>query len=207
MQVSDMGGSWQSLIMRATQSDRAKTLDWLRAQPASPARDAMFRDAMWSFDGAEKNAEIYAELTPEGRAGAAWRMIESLYKEGADRAQAWVNDLPAGDARSAAVEKLVARQIQDAPEQWATLPDAWSAGPDRDAALDGIVHSLSNSDPRRALDFARRIADPATREIALEDIARSWLNRDKQTARAWIASAAELSAEQKRVIFRQFDER
>jgi hypothetical protein len=60
--------------------------------------------------------------------------------------------------------------------------------------------------PSHALEFARQVNYPATRESALERIAKNWLDRDKSAARAWIASAPELSAEQKRVQLRLAEE-
>jgi hypothetical protein len=47
---------------------------------------------------------------------------------------------------------------------------------------------------------------PAARESAFEKIAQDWLEQDKSAARAWIVSAPELSAEQKRVVLRMAEE-
>ena len=59
----------------------------------------------------------------------------------------------------------------------------------------------------RALEFARRVSASAAREATFESIAYNWLYSDEPAARAWIAGAPELSAEQKRVLLRQSDER
>ena len=198
--------SWNSLVGTAFDSDRTKTLGWLRTQPASPERDAMLRDGIWSGTEEQKIA-IYAELTPEGRADAVGNLVQSFYSDKPERAEAWVKALPAGAVRAAAVQSLTYHQADNAPERLDTLADAWPAGPDRDAATRAIATTLSRNDPRRALEFARRVGDSAAREMTFEYVVQSWSYRDQPAARAWIVSALELSAEHKRVLLRQFDER
>lgn len=207
LEFGDRGNAgWNSLLGTAFDSDRAKTVAWLRTRPPSPERDAMLRDRIWSGT-AEQKIEIYAEITPEGRAGAAGYLAGSFYRDSPERAEAWVKGQPAGAVRAAAVRSLTEQQAGNAPERLDTLAAAWTAGPDGDAAMRGISASLAENDPHRALDFARRVGSPAEREATFEGIAQSWLYRDEPAARAWITSAPELSAGQKRVLLRQFDER
>ena len=205
----DNGGvGWNSLLNAAFDSDRIKTLAWLRAQPASAERDLMLRDGIWSGTVEEK-FQIYAELTPQGQAEAAASIVQSSQHQRTDTGQIepWVKALPAGAARKAAIQYLALIQANNSPERIEALADEWSAGPDRDAALRGIVRSFSNNDPRRALDFARRVSAPEARQSTFETIAQNWLSRDEPAARVWITSAPEFSAEQKRVLLRQYDER
>ncbi len=196
---------FNSLVGTAFESDRGKTLAWVRAQPASPARDDMLRDGL-SRGTIEQRLEIYAEITPSGRSNVGGGVMQALYQDDPQRAEAWAKAQPAGAARQSAISNLGASQSFDALERRETFADAWPPGPDRDAALSGIVWSL-NRDLPRALDFARRVGDSATREQVLESVARTWSYRDEPAARAWITSAPEFSAEQKRVLLRQFDER
>ena len=198
-------GGWNSLLGTAFESDREKTLAWVRAQPASPARDDMLRDGL-SRGTTEQRLEIYAEITPSGRSNVAGNVTQALYQDDPQRAEAWVKAQPAGAARQGAISNLGSLQAWNAPERRETVADAWPAGPDRDAALSGIVRSLYR-DPQSALGFARRAGDSAMRERMLENVARTWSYRDEPAARAWITTAPEFSAEQKRVLLRQFDER
>ena len=198
------GGS-NSLLETAFENDHAKTLAWLRAQPVSAARDEMLRDGL-SRGTTEERLEIYVDLTPAGRAGATEYVVRSLYQDNPQRAEAWAKAQPVGVARQAAITSIAAFQGSNAPERLDALADAWPAGADRDAALRGIVWSSYN-EPQRGFSFARRVGDPAMREELLEHTARSWLYRDEPAARAWLAGATEFSAEQKRVLLRQFDER
>jgi hypothetical protein len=197
---------WQSLLGMAFQRDREKTLAWLRAQLASPERDAMLSEGIWSHtpDGA---LQIYEDLSAEGRAVVASRVVQSSLPNGNDSVVQWIKTQPEGAARKHAIWAHALIQAGNSPERIETLADDWPAGPDRDAALRGIVWSLSQNDARRGLDFARRISGGAARESAFENIARSWLSRDRAAARAWVTGAPELSAEQKRVLLREFDER
>ena len=204
------GNAWQSLLSVAFGKDRAGTLAWVLSQPASTERDAMLRNGLWGGRSDEPFAEklqIYAELTPQGQAAAMWEMIESSTRNGDfSRAEPWVKSLPAGAARQAAIRALVTWQTATAPERIDTIASEWPAGQDRDAVMRGVVPSLY-SNPQRALDFARQVTDPVARESTFDRIARSWINQDKTAARAWIASAPELSAEQKRTLLRNADER
>ena len=120
---------------------------------------------------------------------------------------AWVKDLSPGPARAIAVEQLAYREAGSAPERLDALAAAWPAGPDRDAAMRGVASQVSQNDPAHALDYARRVSDLVTRESVLSNVARNWLDRDAASARTWLAGTTEISAESKRVLLRQFDER
>ena len=202
--VGDDGTRYYPLLSTAFQSDRAKTLAWARAQPRSPERDTLLSEGIWGGT-TEQNIEVFNELTPAGQAAAAARMMPSSFQNDTGRMEPWVKALPAGAARRAAIQSLANNQADKAPESLDTLADAWPAGADRDAALKGMVWSVMHNEPRRALDFARRMGDPATREYLLESAAGSWFRQDEAAARAWIVSTPELSAEQKRVLIRQHD--
>jgi hypothetical protein len=121
--------------------------------------------------------------------------------------ESWVKAQPPGAARTAAIQAFASLQSRTS-EDMETLANNWPVGPDRDAALRGIVWNFTNNnDPRSALDFARRVSAPEIRQTAFEDIAQSWLYHDEPAARAWILSTPEISVAEKRVLLRQFDER
>ena len=204
------GNAWQPLLSVAFNKDRAGTLAWVLSQPASTERDAMLRNGIWGGRGVtpfEEKLQIYDELTPQGQTAAMWEMVESSTRNGDfSRVEPWVKSLPAGAARQAAIRALVTWQTATAPDRIDTIVSDWPAGQDRDAVMRGIVPSLY-SNPQRALNFARQVADPVARELVFDRIARSWINQDKPAARAWIASAPELSAQQRRTLLRNIDER
>jgi len=200
------GGGWNSLMNIAMNRDHDKVLAWVCAQPASPERDAMLRDGVWN-GGSAQRLELYAQLTPEGRASAAGNVVTGLYREDRERALAWTKDLPPGPERTAAVRSLVSREVYYASDRLDALVNEWPAGSDRDAALGSVAARLVQNEPMRALDFARRVSDPVARETAFYQLASLWYYRDETTARAWLAGTAEIPAESKRVLLRQFDER
>ena len=203
----DGGTSWQNLGSIAFEKDRAKTLAWLRTQPASVERDALLGQGIWNAKRDEK-LQIYAELTPQGQAAAAENVVRDPFGNGGNEMEAWVKAQPPGAARKAAIQALAQSQAFNAPERLDALTADWPAAADRDAATRGIVSYLTNNNnPRRAVEFARGIGNPAARESAFERIAQNWIYSDEPAARAWIASAPELSAEQKRVLLRQVDDR
>ena len=205
LQFNDTGSfMFNPLLNAAFQSEWEKALVWVRAQPRSSERDTMLNAGIWS-GSAEQKVEIFNELTPAGQATAAAEMVESSSRNGTGSMEPWIKALPAGAARRAAIKTLASHQAGNAPESIDTLADTWPAGADRDAALTGLLWSITQNEPRRALDFARRMGDPAAREYLLESAAGSWFRQDETAARAWIVGTPELSAEQKRVLIRQHD--
>jgi|GEM_PF-2782926 len=194
------------LITIAMETDHTKTIEWLRHQPPSVDRDMMIRDGLWRATGAEK-MELFEQLSPSAQTEAAVTVTWKLYSENPEKAEAWTKTLAPGPARGESIRALVSNQASNTPEQTETYLEAWSPGPDRDAALAGVAGALTDNDPQRALTFARQIVGSNARENSVEDIAQRWLYRDNRTARAWITTTPDLSAEQKRVLIRQFDER
>jgi hypothetical protein len=158
----------------------------------------------------EAKLRVYAELTPAGQVSAAKDLVRSsLRYDRVDPGQIepWVKAQPPGAARTAAIQELTYHQAVNNPDRLDELAKSWAMGPDRDAAMRGIASSLaSTNNPLRALEFARQVNDPAARESAFEKVAQNWLDLDKAAARAWIASAPELSAEQKRVLLQLAEE-
>ena len=206
---SEGGASWYTLISTAFSHDREKTLAWLRSQPASTERDGMLKSGLWNGP-LEQRLEIYNELTPASQKGAISNIINGFGEKGEtgmSAAETWVKGLPASDARCAAVESLAGRVTDNTPDRIDAFTEAWPAGPEHDAALLGISNSVTQNDPKRGLDFATRIADPQTRFKAFAQIASSWLARDENAARTWIASTPDFTPDDRRVILRQFEER
>ena len=82
--VGDDGTRYYSLLRAAFQSDREKTLAWVRAQPKSSERDTMLDGGIWSGT-TERKIELFNEFTPVGKAAAAWRMVQSSFQNGTGR--------------------------------------------------------------------------------------------------------------------------
>jgi hypothetical protein len=194
-----------TLLSTLWSADHAKVLDWVSSQPPSPNRDDMLRERMAFLPRAEKFT-LYEMMSPESQLEQVGNLIYALNREDPKSADAWVASLSAGPVRSAAVQSLIATQINKNQDRMDTIANGWSAGPDREAALAGVVNQLASTDPQRALSFAQQMTDSANREVALERLAWKWLRRDPSEARGWIDRTTDLSADQKRVLIRQFEE-
>jgi hypothetical protein len=205
--ITDSTGSTSSLISVALARDRERTIEWVRSQPPSVERDRLLVDGLAEIP-LNECLQIYTEINPAMARDAAWSVISAFGSdlEGAER---WVKDLPPGEGRTGAIRNLTSRQSANDPERLDSFLEGWTAGPDRDMALRGISTYLcrNQKNPERALDFANRTTDPTLRWKSYANIASDWLIQDEVSARNWMASTTELSAEDKRALIRQFEER
>jgi hypothetical protein len=185
------GYGYRSMILEALSGDRAKTIAWLEARPPTDQTDDMIQSAMWQATPAEAE-RLLGHLTPEGMPAGAGQYISTLLASNPEAALAWASAQPAGAVRTAAIATLVGRQADKDPGNLAALTDAWSPGPDRDAALSGAASTLGYTQPAQAIALARQIGDEAARENALKQAVWSWGFRDNAGARAWLGSTPDL---------------
>ncbi|MBB08057.1 MAG: hypothetical protein CMN03_07310 [Roseibacillus sp.] len=136
---------------------------------------------------------------------AVREVAEELGRENPEAAVRWVADLP---------EVTQSRAINQSMERW-TREDPVSAGnflremepsASRDAAVRSYANELDGSDPQMAAEWAASIANDEIRSETLNGVARSWIRRDPEEARAWLPSSG-LSAEQQERIVRDADRR
>jgi len=199
----------ESLLDSALGARRGETLEWLRAQPPSPARDAMLARAIGQGNGpgdipAVEQA-IYSELDRNRQTYAAYRIVWPISRMSFDEARAWIKQQPAGEERIAAVRQMTYNRLSNFPDQADSQPDAWTPGPDRDTALEAIAGPIALTSPLRAMSFVERISDPELRDQAIFNQARNWLGRDPISAKAWLAATPRLSADSKRVMLWNYE--
>ncbi len=136
---------------------------------------------------------------------AVREVAEELGRENPEAAVRWVADLP---------EVTQSRAINQSMERW-TREDPVSAGnflrdmepsASRDAAVRSYANELDGSDPQMAAEWAGSIANDEIRSETLNGVARSWIRRDPEEARAWLPSSG-LSTEQQERIVRDADRR
>lgn len=202
-------GTIESLLDSALGAKRGETLDWLRAQPPSSARDAMLARAIGQGNGPGEisalEQEIYSELDRNRQTYAAYRIVWPITRMSFDEAQAWIKQQPAGEERIAAVRQMTYNRLSTFPDQAESVPDAWTSGPDRDTALEAIAGPMALTSPLRAMSFIERISDPELRDQAIFNQARIWLARDPIAAKAWLATTPNLSADSKRVMLWNYE--
>jgi hypothetical protein len=206
--IEDFGDGYVSsrrdLISTALKSDRDRTIEWIRSQPASPERDSMLVEAL-SWTPLAETLEGLAELSPESRKERTWWIIRKFQND-LEGAEKWVRGLTESE-RIAGIRELSYVQAENFPERIDSLAEAWSAGPERETALEGIAQYLCQNRPEQAAEFARQISDPTARWKIYQSLASFWLYRDEAAARKWISSTTELSPDDKRVVVREFEER
>jgi RNA polymerase sigma factor (sigma-70 family) len=92
-----------------------------------------------------------------------------------------LNDVKEADA----IKKIVGAHFQTDLQGLRAWVDGFPAGEDRDAGLGAITRVLSvSSEFTEALAVANRIADPATKSAAIQDLAMEWMQKDAAGARA-----------------------
>jgi hypothetical protein len=200
------GGGWNTLISAAVESDREKTLAWIRSQAPSTERDTYLLSCIWNASP-EQRLAIYADLAPESRKSAIGNVINGDRGTDVSKMESWIKELPAGGERVTAIRAFASTQTYNTPERLDSIAEDWPEGPERDAAFRGIATALVQNNPQLGLEYARQITDPKTRSHAFSNIASSWLYGNEAAARAWISSTSELSADDKRVLIREFEER
>ena len=76
---------------------------------------------------------------------------------------------------------------------------AQPAGAGRDRAVQAVVGSLSMQNPALAASWIPSLAEPQQRNLAIEHLARAWLDADRRAAEAWLAQTS-LPEERKRQL-------
>lgn len=199
------GGS-QTLISIALDTDREKTTAWILEQPEVNLRN---RDNLLlsSLPGAtqEQQVEIFNQLGPAAQAKGVANMVSRLGTESVTAAETWVRDLQRDDLRFSAIHELALVQARNGSTPEA-ITEAWPAGTERDSALGGLTYYFAMENPTHATAVANQISNPRKRALALINLAYTWHDSDKAGARTWVSTTEDFSADEKRVILRNFDE-
>jgi hypothetical protein len=104
-----------------------------------------------------------------------------------DAAFEWLSSLPNGEERSEAVGFVFAYWLKSHPAEASAWLDARDPGLALDPAMRAMAQSKREADPLLAIEWARRIHDPGTRERTLVRIGQVWFERDPEATRRWLA--------------------
>ncbi len=122
--------------------------------------------------------------------GAARLIGQGWVESDPDASFAWLASLPHGKERIDAVTAVFGHWRRSEPEK--AIP--WLEGADPAEALDPAFRVMARvhleDDPPVAIRWARRIADPGTRERVLVDIGIRWYRKDPEATRRWLATSA-----------------
>ena len=132
-------------------------------------------------------------------------VAEELGREDPEQAVRWVADLPDAN-QSRAISQSMERWTRADPVAAGNFLQDMAPSESRDAAVKSYANELDGSDPQMAAEWAGSIADDQMRSETLNGVARSWIRRDPEGARAWLPGSG-LSGDQQERILRDADRR
>ncbi|MES2439592.1 MAG: hypothetical protein V4584_11020 [Verrucomicrobiota bacterium] len=142
-------------------------------------------------------AEPMAEKDPKGT--AAWlianpgeasnRRMDDVFEKWAEKypqdALASFNSLPAGDARTNALEGLAGTLAKEDPKAAVALLDRYP-GDVNDGVVQAVVWDSFRNDPMTAADQIARITNEGQRDQMYRRALGRWMERDPASANAWL---------------------
>lgn len=169
---SDLGKAAQALQMMNRSNARGEALD-------------MVLDSMSKSDPAGVREWVGKIADPVLREGAAERLGRKLAQSDPSQAAAWVATLPDAASKSRAAGGVLEHWAQTDPNaagEW--VKSSFPAGPASDGPREIFSMMIEGQDPQSALAWAGTISDQARREGAMREIARNWVRREGDAARA-----------------------
>jgi len=142
----------------------------------------------WGYLRPEEAANWIVGHTDSAFAEKMAPIVVNNWMRHADAAGAkrWVADLPEGELRSRAMEKIagvLAATDSEAATAWlGTLPK----GQDRDRAIRNFALVTIGVDPPAAMQWAAAIGEESRRENSLRIFARKWSETDRAAAVSWL---------------------
>lgn len=131
---------------------------------------------------AEAFAALGAEASNMGDTGI---IVAKKYVE-ADLpgARAWIDSLPAGQAKDLATQELVDRWVKSEPLAAADWIDKMPAGTQRNDASIKLINSIRMRYPQEALDWASSLPDEKQRATMQQHVIEGWKEVDPEAAEA-----------------------
>lgn len=144
-----------------------------------PARAAKW----WADWGDRSEQELPAALVEE--IAAEWT------KRQPQAAMAWLESLPPGAARDAAVREAYARWLEGDRASALEWGASQSAAPDRwsEPAVGTYIVIVGTEEPLSAIALARNLSEAALRRSTLFGIVTRWAKKDREAAVAWIETS------------------
>lgn len=148
------------------------------------ALDVVF-SRMWKQDP-EQTKNWVNSLTDERlKAGATERVAKTMAESDPKVAADWIGSLPESPAKTRAAASIIENwsgRDPNATGEWVNRN--FPAGTESDRVREAFAYSIDNRDPQSSLAWAATITDQTRREETVSRIARDWLRRDAQNARA-----------------------
>ncbi len=181
---------------------------WAENLPEGTIKASAFdriADRFASEDPAAAAEWVRSHANQEYAERAVREVAEELGREDPEQAVRWVADLPE-TTQSGAISQSMERWTREDPVAAGNFLQDMAPSNSRDAAVKSYANELDGSDPQMAAEWAGSIADDQMRSETLNGVARSWIRRDPEGARAWLPSSG-LSGDQQERIVRDADRR
>lgn len=184
--VDDPAAAWSTALGLRNRQERGQRLMmlaevWARRDPQS---------AMAAVEGLER-----ADL----RAGLKHQVIQHWASHDAEGAVEWVLAQPASRDRSMMVSSALTALATSDPQRAVQLTNVLS-GAERRQSLAGVLGAWSRADPRAAVQALASVQDPATRLLAVRQIAGSYAESYPDEAAQWLAGLDPAEADQAAVM-------
>ena len=193
---------WEpSVLGGAMENAPREVFAWLSTQPAGEDRDRLlecaFMESMWHTpgpqafgDSAAMAWDFYRALPEDSQVAKARLFVEKRMEfDQTTNPADWLPQFPAGPARENAIATAAGQLYFRDPASAEKFVSPMPPGPERDAALDGLARSASQSAPAQAATRALEISDPTQRLDTLEAVLAQWRTTDPTAPRTWLQSA------------------
>jgi hypothetical protein len=167
------------------------------------ALDVVF-ERMWKQDAEQTKAWINGIADERLQAGAAQRVADRLADSDPKVAASWIESLTQPQAKARAAAGIIEKwsgQDPNATGEWVNRN--FPATPENDRVREAFAYSIDNRDPQSSLAWAATITDQGRRDETISRIARHWLRRDTQNARAVLEAMPNLPANVRERMNRQ----
>ena len=167
------------------------------------ALDIVF-DRMWKQDAEQAKDWVNRIADERLQAGAAQRVADRLADSDPKMAAAWIDSLTQPQAKARAAAGIIEKwsgQDPNATGEWVNR--SFPASPENDRVREAFAYSIDNRDPQSSLAWAATITDQGRRDETVSRIARDWLRRDTQNARAMLETMPNLPANVRERLNRQ----
>lgn len=152
----------------------------------------ILKDAASQYEAVAANVGSWSHLPPEDRSEIVKNTAARWVSENPADAAAWLSGLPEGFAEQGHFKELWRRWTEFQPRAASSALGELSPGPDRDAAVAGLLESAALGsdvvvpDFEAAWEWTRLISAPEERTPAAAKVEAEWRVRDPEGASAYL---------------------
>jgi hypothetical protein len=183
----ERGDALEEMVPHILKSGPDQALAWVGKIEDEALRNGLMTEMAEPM--AEKNPEVTAAWLIANPGQASNRRMDDVFEKWAEQnpqeALAGFSQLPAGDARTNALEGLAGTLAKEDPKAAVALLDRYPNDVN-DEVVQTVVWDSFRNDPSTAADQIARIGNEGQREQMYRRALGRWLERDPASAQAWI---------------------